>query len=415
MGVRPVPTDQTITTSLVHPRDRGQTSWWQTTVVCDMPGVYNDESLRSLQEVLPDLAEAGFETLLIRPARPIVEELSFLPAFIGAAHETGLRVVVRAFVMHDNRPLEAGDSPPLLAADEDISEVTTRIRAALEAGADGVDLGLFDIGADDAETMPPESLDEVVNSALSELAGFDDDLLLSAALPAYPHHAFVKNLEEHWFHHLRSSALLEAEWGSTDLRDVISEAYRVRDPLGLATPWRHLLQKPLDSTSARDSQSFGWALSAPPPRYQAMNLFTSALPGSVYLPFVEVGGAVSYADDDAATLRVRFSHDPMNTQRAQSIATALKARRESTLGSSPLAFVDGLPWAADALVLLSGPIMVVLNTSQQKVIVPREHCLIASSGEVGTVVGGATAIPPETCCWFRPADVTPTDPGQYRY
>lgn len=417
MGVRLVLTDQTITTSLVHSRDRGKPSWWQTTVVCDVPGIYDDAGLRGLEPILAQLAEVGFETLLIRPARPRVEEISSLPDFIAQAHALGLRVVVRVFVMpNSERHLLPAEVPPLIAADEDAGEVAARIQAALSAGADGVDLGLFDIGAEGGKTLPPEALDEVVNSALAELASFDDERVLSAALPSNPHETFVRNLEEHWFHHLRSSSLLDVDWNPRALRETVTQDYRIRDRLGLATPWRHLLQMPSDTGSSALFEARGWRDGAPSQRFQAMNLFAISLPGSVYLPFLEVGGRVTYPRDPGTSLSVTFGDDPSAKESADSIANALRIRREEGMGASPLAFVEGLPWAdRDVLVHLSGPIMVVLNTSNHRVVVPREHCLIAASGDVGTVVGGATSVPPETCCWFRPADVIPTDPGQYQY
>ena len=60
--------------------------WWRTTVVCDIPGLWDNEGLRRLVPILPDLAEMGFETLLLRPATPKVEDqLSFFPEFIAQA------------------------------------------------------------------------------------------------------------------------------------------------------------------------------------------------------------------------------------------------------------------------------------------------------------------------------------------
>lgn len=407
--------DQTITTSLVHQPDRGQASWWQTTVVCDLPGVYDDASLRAATQVLGPLAEVGIQTVLICPAQLLDEHSSCLASFISAAHEVGLRVIVRIFLARGNHALHADEVPPPLLAGENVDKVTTRIRAALEAGADGIDLGRFDIGALSVEDIPTELLDEVVNSALSELADFEDgeDLLLSAALPDAPRGDFVKNLEEHWFHHLSSAALLEVGWDASQIREAISEAYRARDPLGLTVPWRYLLQ-PREADAHAGGALHGWALGAPERRYDAMSLLSSALPGSVYLPFAQVGGAAAWPDHEENSLQLRFADDPKSEDRAETMRTALSVRQDELLGRAPLAFIDGLPWSEGALVLLCGPIMVVLNTSQNRVVVPREHCLVAASGEVRAVVGGATAVPADTCCWFRPADVVPADPGKFR-
>ena len=84
------------------------------------------------------------------------------------------------------------------------------------------------------------------------------------------------------------------------------------------------------------------------------------------------------------------------------------------MAASPLAFIDGLTWTGDsAVVMLVGHTMVVLNTSSEAVIVPRKYTLLLASAEAGIVAGGGTSVPPDTCCWFSPAELRPTDPGQY--
>ena len=136
------PDSQTITASLVHPRDRGEMSWWRTTVVCDIPGLWDSEGLRQLTPILPNLAEMGFETLLLRPSNPKVEdELGYFPEFVAQAHASGLHILVRAFLLPADHVVKGADSPPLVSLDKNIDLLAERIRGALNAGVDGVDLG----------------------------------------------------------------------------------------------------------------------------------------------------------------------------------------------------------------------------------------------------------------------------------
>ncbi len=412
-----VPDGQTITTSLVHPRDRGEMPWWRTTVVCDIPGLWDNEGLRRLVPILPDLAEMGFETLLLRPATPKVkDQLSFFPEFIAQAHAAGLHLLVRAFLLPADQVVTGPDSPPLVSLEKNVDLLAERIRAALKAGVDGVDLGTV-VVTDDPEPAPwkMQAFSSAVNVALAELAEFDDERILTAALPAEPKENFTQHLTEDWFHHLRSSAMLEVEWESKALREAITHAFTQRDSLGLATPWRHVLQRPDMAPLARGSEDVGWAKGAPLKRYGAMNLFVAALPGSPYLPFLGIGGGTTYPQaQGATTVEVSFNSTPAEQTLVQMMTEALRLRREGGMAASPLAFIDGLTWTGDsAVVMLVGHTMVVLNTSSEAVIVPRKYTLLLASAEAGIVAGGGTSVPPDTCCWFSPAELRPTDPGQY--
>lgn len=408
--------NQTITTSLIHKRENGEISWWQTTVICDMPGLWDNCGLRQLSELLPQIAELGFESLLIRPAGPIVEgEVSFLPDFVAAAHRVGLRVIVRVFILPEGSVLEAPDSPPLLHLEDDVALVTERIRTALESGVDGVDLGTIELpGELVGDSERSKAFSSAVNFALAELAGFDDDRILTAALPAEPEEEFVRHLREDWFHHLRSSVMFDVEWRRDDMRQAITRVFSQRDSLGLSTPWRHALVRPQVAQTARTSADTGWARGASAQRHLAMNLFVSALPGSAYLPFLQVGGSTHYPADNRSAVEVSLGATEQDQINSQGIAQALHIRREQGLAVSPLAFIDGLPWAGDdTLVMLVGHTMVVLNMSERRISVPRSYWLIASSGEAGTIPGGGTSMAPDTCCWFQTADLQPTDPGNY--
>lgn len=413
--------NQTITTNVVHSRDRGDLSWWQTTVICDLPGVYDDEDLRAVAQVLPDLAATGFETLLIRPSTLVNETAdSYLPQFITHAHALGMRVIVRVFVLPDDRAWDAGEELPQLEMEADLDPVAQRIRVALTSGADGVDLGTIHTSLHGPEADQPTSpFDSAVNVALAELATSDDDLVLNASLPAEPRSVFLRHLHENWFHHLRSSALLESPWSGPTLREVITATYTARDSLGLSTPWRHVVQKPYASDKPGGSETIGWARGADESRYNAMNLFVSALPGSVYLPFSHCGGRVEAVPSALPNVRIKaeasFGQTPGDREVAEVTRRALQAREAEGLASGPLAFIDGLSWAddADVLVLISGPLLIVLNASENRIEVPRKYRLVVASDEVGMAAGGSTLVPPQTCCWFRPDEITPTDPAQY--
>lgn len=409
--------EKMITTSLVHPRDTGETPWWQTTVVCDIPGLHNNQSLGTLKAILKQLADSGFETLLVRPASPMLEEdFALLPRFIAQAHEFGLRILVRVFQLPAGQILTPPDETPQLGSAQEIKSITERIVAALEAGADGVDLGTIKLSLPKWNTEEQlAAFSEAVQVALAEIAISDDTAILSAALPAFPEEDFNRHLADDWFHHLRSSLMLEVPWNAQDLQKAVVSAYRSHDPLGHTVPWRHVLQRWSASLGHEGNANIGWAKGAPESRYDAMTLFVSSLPGAVYLPFIYTGGSVEYEGPDGTEIVLEYGKGALQSSRSQLFRHALHIRKDHGMATAPLAIVSGLSWAQGGVsVHLTGSTMVVLNVDSAPVTVPQRHALLVSSPGAMPAPGGGTILPPETCAWFQTAEPIPLDPAHYR-
>ncbi len=409
--------DKMITTSLVHSRDTGEAPWWRNTVVCDIPGLHGKQSLASLRTILQDLAESGFEALLVRPTSPQVEDdVVSLPSFVEEAHAQGLKVLVRIFLLPSGAVLSPPDTLPQLGSAKDIKRVTERIVGALHSGADGVDLGTIDINVRKwAPKRQQAAFSEAVQVALAEIAVNNESAILGAALPAFPEAEFSRHLEDDWFHHLRSSKMLEVSWNAADLQDAVVSAYRAHDPLGHTVPWRHVWQRWSPSKDHVGSSDVGWAKDAPLARYGAMNLFVSSLPGAVYLPFLYTGGSAVLAEDSGTDIVLEYGQGDANAYRSVLNREMLNVRKREGMGTAPLAFVSGLEWANNQVsVHLTGSVMVVLNVNSAPITVPVEHRLLVASDGAMPAPGGGTILPSETCAWFRTAEPTPLDPGQYQ-
>ncbi len=409
---------QTVTTKLVHRRDRTNAPWWRSVTICDLPGAFDDADLERIQRQLNSVAKIGFGAVLLRPVSSHVEtDLTYLPDFIATAHERGLRVIVRAFIPDDDEDLQATDSPPLLSLEHDVEVLKHNVKSILDAGADGVDLGPIDESPDSPDSAAAaRAFTEAVQAQLAEVAIAGDTTMLSAAVKHMPREQLMRHLTEEWFHHLRTDAMVTAEWDSAELQERVRETYAALDPLGHTAAWRYSLPRWSDSPLARSSSDYGWADSEHATlREEAMMLYILSLPGSVYVPYVAAGGRVRASKGKNPHLKFNFAKSVREQLRAWLASEALTIREQYKLGDENLAFVDGLAWARKGVsVHLSGSIMVVVNTGKKAVLVPPEHKLALSSEGLSTATSGGTEVRPNTCSWFYSAPVVPVDPIKYR-
>ena len=411
--------EHAVQTTLIHQRVKVETPWWRTAIVCDLPGSYEDDDLRRLAKILPDVADTGFNAVLLRPADPLVEEsLPYLPKFVKKAHRLGLRVISRVYLLPEGQSLDPLDSPPLLELSHDAARINERVRAALDAGCDGVDLGKVEQGPETAgQSEASEVFSESVRVQLAEVASTDESVILTAAFSMQPEQFYKRHLEEEWFHHMRNNAILSSPWDAQVLQKSIATTYRYHDALGHTTAWRHSLPGWSGSAGARDSEDIGWMKGASEQRRTAMNLYVASLPGAIYLPFLSIGGAMKVRKPKGKASRLRFSFGDgrQGRFRANTTAHALALREEQDLGHAHLAFVRGFDWAGgDVAVHLTGPVMVVLNMGQAPVFVPSEHRLMVSSSPDHHMDSSGTEVPPDTCARFMTATPEPVDPFNYR-
>ena len=415
---------QAVTTSLIHRRGIGS-DWWTTAAICDLPGALDESSLRRAMGFLPDIADLGFQAVLLRPADPDVDRgLTNLSEFVSAAHDLDLRVIVRAFLTPDGGALAPDSSPPELPLSHDTAELNRRARAILATGADGVDLG----PVNDEESSPDAAknaaeFSRAVQAQLAEvelagleLAGDSGTAILTAAILSEPRESALRHLQDDWFHHLRDDSLVGCPWDAQEIQRRVRQAYADRDPFGHVAAWRYSLPRWTSSPLIRTNSDSGWAASkAHETREMAMLLYAASLPGAVYVPFLNVGGGVKASTGKKPGLKFTFEKGREAKGRAQLAWEALNIRNDLSLADRSLAVVTGLPWAnPDVAVHLTGPLMVVLNTGTKPVVVPPEHRpLLSSLGFIRTGADGSV-VRQDCCTWFATAQLEPARPRAYR-
>lgn len=396
----------------MHRVSRGNDPWWRHAVVCDVAGGVDDVELTEFEGLLLGIARAGFSALLLRPARSnIVLDGQALAHVIERGHRAGLKVIVRL----SGARLAADGEQPASGAFEDLEEgpgtLVVRTRAALKSGADGIDLGIIDEGDPTAaETEESRSgaarFSRLVRIEQAELADFGPTPILAAEALTRDRARFHRHLEEDWFHHLRDDALVSVPWDADQMRDSVQTSLQDRDRLGQVAAWHwshtRIEHDPVGVTDG------SWADGSSEARRTAMALYALSLPGAAYVPFSHLGGRAEQAAGRhlhrtwAATDQAEFE--------ARLLARAIRLRSEHLMGTGSLAFVDNLIWAGQRVgVHMSAGVMVVVNTSDQPVLVPPEHHLLIASTGSEPQRGEPTALPPDSCGWFDTARVQPAN------
>ncbi len=379
-------------------------------MLCDIGGELDDAELAHLEDLVINLARVGFTGIIVRPSHSdLALGDSALEHFITRVHRAGLSAVVRL----SGAGVDPTGARAFTGLEDGTSALVVRTRAALKAGADGIDLGLIDEGppprskADRRRTTEAaRRFSRLVRLEHAELADFDSGPILTAEAHAYDEAALTRHLEEDWFHHLLDDALITASWDARTLHDRVRFALERRDPLGQVAVWQWA-----DTRHAgldEDIPTGSWADGAPRARRRAMALFVLSLPGAVHVPFGALGG---HLDRDAPPEH-RRTWGPDSTTRSgvRLLAEALRIRVERSIGSGSLGFVNALEWAHEGVAVhICSGVLVVLNTSDEAVIVPEQHRLMVSSGQAEAQDGQPTVVRPETCAWFETAIVRPRE------
>jgi alpha-glucosidase len=407
--------DSAVTTLLVHRVHRGDAPWWSHAVVCDVAGSVDDAEMAEVSGLLLDISRAGFSAILIRPARSdIALDGSALAGFTTRAHRAGLKVLVRlsgARVPGD--PEDAGGA--FTDLEDGVSTLVVRARAALKAGADGIDLGIIDEGGPARDEADAGRFTHLVRILHAELADFDPMPILTAEALLGDEPAFRRHLEEDWFHHLRDDALVTAPWEAGALRRRVRSSLSERDRLGQVAAWHWSHTRVVhDSVHVPEGS---WEYGSSEARRTAMALYSLTLPGAAYVPFCHLGGrthALPCASSapgarEADRYHRTWGASPQAAGEARLLARATRVRAERLMGTGSLAFVDGLPWAPpEVAVHICAGVMVVLNTSDAPVLVPAEHrLLLCSDASAAAAADEPTRIGPDACAWFDTARVQP--------
>ncbi len=410
-ALRPAGND-TITRQ-IHRGQRVAGSWWDTTAVCDLPGSYGPEDLLALIGVVPAIRRMGFDALLLRLAiQDVAPQRQYIASLVKAVHAADMKILVR--VSPDQVTVAPYESPPLAELDADPQVLRDRTEILMDAGIDGVDLGMID------DTPAVANLDELadrfsatVSQQQAELAAADTTIILTAEASTGNPQLFNHHLQEDWFHHLRDDSLIQAPWNAREIQKRVANTYLAREPLGQAVAWRPALGPTLQgATSPRTSGPGSWADGASSQRLNAFAVYVGSLPGALYLPFAAVGGQVRVEEDGASSIRLSFSGQSQGRFQHDLTTRMLRLRNQKKMASSTLATVEGIAWAGpDVAVHLTGHTLVVLNASDDPVAVPSENIpLLYSDGFVFSD-GDATILEPDTCAWFDPAPPCTHDPA----
>lgn len=408
----PAPLPLGVTTTLVHRIQRGHFPWWRRAVVCDLADGLDDGELSEVEGIILDMARTGFTAVLVRPSHSdILLDDQPLHRFITRVHNAGLKVIVRL----------AGATPAgstgatFIDLESGVTTLVLRTRAALKAGADGIDLGRIDDTCGSAHAPDPArqaeragKFSQLVRILQAELADFDSLPILAAEASIFDAPSFRRHLEEEWFHHLRDDSLTTCPWDSEALRSRVRDSLHDRDQLGHVAAW-HASGRAANGC-ADIPEPGSWEEGVSPARRAAMALYELSAPGAVYVPFEHLAGRLQPVA--AGRMHRTWAGDELASGEARTLATALRLRTERAMGSGSYAFVDNLEWTHQGVgVHICAGTMVVLNTSNAPVVVPAEHRLLVSSAATGGHLvhhpGTPTTVPPECCAWFDTARVQP--------
>ena len=407
----------TTTTTLVHRAHNGPLEWWRDGLVYEVASPeLGAVELAGVEYLVDHVASLGFTVLLLRPS--LMDARNDLDPFRGLverAHGAGIRIVVRVSgaLGPVTGPHARDDDRIVVGAEREGEGIVERAEAFLSAGADGIDLGTI---------IPPEVTERTDLARLTEsfsilhglIASYTDDGMIGADVSAdYPrtlHH----HLQEDWLHHLRDDTLILARWDAESMTAHLTRSLDDHDRFGAPPVWRFLPSYRLcEATDPGDGRR--WFAVDDGRRWQratALQALALALPGSVYL---RQGDEVGLPDRDKPTAPLELAglvnaraHDqgslfgsPLATVRH-----ATHVRRERRLAAAPLAFVTGLNWCPPrTLTLLARDVLVMVNTTDEPVILPRGANVLLSSQGLEQAEG-RLMVPTMTTAWLDAASVS---------
>ncbi len=366
---------ENVRTVLVHRATRGPAPWWYSSAIFDPDRPLDSSDPERLLEFASLARAAGFDALVLSPSPEDVDSAGTpVPGLVARLHELGLRVVVAlpadAFADLDDPDVDAVDRESLVLA---------RTRLILEAGADGIDLGecgeyRSSRNPDRSTALARERFAALVRLVESEAMAADSQPIVIGRITGADASHVRAHLEEDWFHQLRDDALRRVAWDARSIENAVVSSLESRDRLGAITPWS------VDVACAEPGGGL------------ALALYALSLPGAAHVLF----GPDALASDIGAL--------PID----EVVPLALSVRSSKGLGTGSLGIVHGLAWAAPGVVVhLNGPVMVVLNTSEQPVSVPGRAPRLCSSHALGTAADGSTIVPAGACAWFETPRIRP--------
>lgn len=388
-----------VSTKLVHLVSSGPHQWWHHTPLCVFGGSCDLSELTNVRSLLPELAQTGFEALSVEPDSTVWSDSPIeLQAFIDAVHRAGIKVIIRCAI---DDSLLCGDG-----VEHSPTDIVDRLSHVVSCGADGVDIGLLDAPGPRRTALGEQRLSELISMLHTEIADRDAHAILIAETLSADVHDIDFHLQEHWFHHLRDGALLFSPWEASQIRQRVTTVLQHRDALGHIANWHWSFPADIHEEAARAS-FLPWCQEDTEERRSALAIFALALPGSVSVLFRHMGGRI--VDSGTGRRRV-WAADHQARHESVVMGTALRIRERRSMGTGSLAWVDNLPWAHEGIsVHLCAGVTVVLNTSDQPVVVPPEHSLLLTSDRHAQLPANGTVVQPGVCAWFETARVRPPE------
>lgn len=404
----------TVCTHRIHPPTRGRQPWWRNGLIYDFRGFCNAAGVRAAIEHLPWVAKLGVDAVEIRPSFVRIDKDPCVKDFIAAAHRAKLKVVVRVSGnIHTHEPV-APDNPAC-ALGYEAPDPVRHLAAALESGADGIDLGMLANDSSAPELFSWYS--EYMQNARSEVGIYiPEDGLLAASATTNTQEGLQGLLTADYLDQVRDDGLIRVEFEAIDFLSTIVTTIREHNTSGSGLAW---------STTPPSTER--WKLGVfddlawykpehekISERIRAVTSLVLALPGCVYLrsgeetakpELITPGFAPEEGEHSteliAATTAecARQAADSSSAYSTMVQATSLRAKYG--LGESSWSWVEAEAYPRNqVLVGTSGSLITVFNTSNTTQYIPQSMKRVHVSSPSG--VEAIPSIDPGTCPWFSP-------------
>lgn len=405
----------TTTTTLVHRVQNGPLQWWRKALVYEITSPeLGAADLAQMHGVLDHVCSLGFTAVLMRPSLvDVPAESAAVEALAQAAHERGLRLLLRiSGALGPVTGPHAGEDQRIVVGRERQGDgLLERAEAFLAAGADGIDLGLI-IPPEVTEATDLLQLTDYLNVLHGLLAAYAEDGVLGADVSADYPETWRRHFQEDWLHHLRDDALMLVRWDTGSMTRHLTRSLAEHDRYGAPPVWRHLPGHILGTTTdPGDGRRWFTPLEEREQRSLALQALLLALPGSVYLrqgDEVSLPDALRHASPRQVQDLVYERAAAQGAQFGSPLATVRHAtwlRQERRLAAAPLAFVTGLDWCAEEVfTMLVRDVLVLVNTTTERVLLPEHAEVLLSSQWLGQA-DGRVVVPPTTTVWLHAATV----------
>ncbi|OFJ71425.1 hypothetical protein HMPREF2851_07790 [Actinomyces sp. HMSC064C12] len=404
----------TVCTPRIHPPTRGTQPWWRNGLIYDFRGFLDSQGVQAATAHLPWVAHLGATAVELRPAFVQLGKDQCLRQFVQAAHKIHLKVIVRVSGnIYTHEPVSS--SNPACALGYEAPDPIRHLSAALEAGADGIDLGMLANDSSAPELFSWYS--EYMQNARSEVTTFiPHDGLLAASATTNTQEGLQGLLTADYLDQVRDDGLIRVEFEAIDFLSTIVTTIRDHNTSGSGLAW-----------SITPPSTKRWRLGvfddlawykpehdSISERIRAVTSLVLALPGCVYMRSGEETAkpelitpefSPEVAAESTKLIQDTTSECELQAEDSSSaFSTAVQAsslRRHYQLGESSWSWVEAEAYPRNqVLVATSGSLVTVFNTSNTTQYIPQSMRRVHVSAPSG--VEAIPSVEPGSCAWFRP-------------